>query len=138
MFIAKSFSSLEDIHLTMGIECFHDGLQELVARNKQLYKVHVGLPITYHGTSENPIDQIFELDKTEVRMVYNTVEILSKCEKIRDLQLSSYNEEHTMVCFDCEWPDEGDFSKLRDLLLHTGLRRRNVYVSLLENLFLAA
>lgn len=134
-FIAKSFSSLEDISLTMGTECFDDGLEELVARNKKLYKVHLALPITYHGTSENPTGEISQLGTNEVRMIHNTVEILSKCEKLRSLALLGYNDEQEMVWFSCEW-DEEDLTRLRDLLLHSGLRRRNTFVKIMENQFL--
>lgn len=48
MFIAKHFSSLEHIYLTTETECIGDCLEEIIARNKQLRKVHIRLPIAYH------------------------------------------------------------------------------------------
>lgn len=138
MYIAKSFKSLEKIHLTMGTECFKDGLEELVASNKGLQKACLLLPVAYHGTSEDPTDEIFELGKKEVRMIHNAVEITAKCENLRGLLLLSYNTEHSLGCFACDWPIEKDEERLHDLLLHTGLRRRNVFVDLMSNQFLPA
>lgn len=54
--------------------------------------------------NENPEDEIFDLDENEVKMVRSTLEVISKCEKIRYLMLSSYNYEHNMICFVCNWP----------------------------------
>lgn len=99
MFIAKNFSSLEDIRLTMATDRFDDGLKKLVAMNKRLERVRIGLHITCHGTSEDPENDGFELGKNEVKIIRNTVKTLSKCKKLRELFLISHNVEHELSYF---------------------------------------
>lgn len=70
-----------------------------------------------------------------MNMIHSIVKILVKCETLHFLKVTGYNEEPDRKYYFCVWSGN-DRSMLRDLMGHTGFRRRNGVVRLMEQQFL--
>lgn len=92
--IANNFTSLEKINFKVESTDLEIGLEQLVAKNKNLRKISLELQITEIEEMSN------ELDVADVEIIYNITGILSRCEKLRGLSL------YSMFHQKWEWTEE--------------------------------